>query len=284
MVIKKLQIKKNKGQIFNKILNKKNMSIKITTELVKELRDSTGVSVMQCKNALEEAEGDMEKALIILKKKSSSIAMKKSERNAKDGIIVILQKEKKALLLTLHTETDFVAQNEDFTCLAKKLAEIALNEGIEKMTNQSLELINPIIQKVGEKIELGKVKEVEGEILGTYVHGGKSGVIVSLSEGNPELARDIAMHIAAMKPIYLNQDQITEEDKNRVKEVFEKEVSESDKPEDIKNKMLQGKLATYFKEQTLFDQNFIKNPEITIGKLLENNKAKLSLFIFESIK
>lgn len=260
------------------------MSITITTELVKELRDSTGVSVMQCKNALEEAGGDMEKALIILKKKSSSIAMKKSDRNAKDGIIVIQEKDGKALLLALHTETDFVAKHEDFTSLANKLAEIALNEGIDKMNSISLDLINPIIQKVGEKIELGKVEILEGEILGSYIHGGKSGVIVSLTGGTKELARDIAMHIAAMKPVYTTSSEITEEDKNKVKEVFLKEVAESDKPEEIKMKMLEGKLSTYFKEQTLLDQSFIKNPDLTVGKLLNDNKAVLVTFVRESIK
>jgi elongation factor Ts len=259
------------------------MSTKITTELVKELRDSTGVSVMQCKNALEEAEGDMEKALIILKKKSSSIAMKKSERNAKDGTIVILEDKDKAVLLALHTETDFVAKNEDFTTLANKLAKIALEEGIEKMIAQSLDLINLIVQKVGEKIELGKVEEVTGNVIGSYVHGGKSGVIVSLSGGTRELARDIAMHIAAMKPVYKTNAEITEEDRNKVKEVFENEVAESDKPEEIKKKMLEGKLNTYFKEQTLVDQPFIKNPDLTIGKLLADNKATLISFVRESI-
>jgi elongation factor Ts len=260
------------------------MSIKVTIELVKELRDSTGVSVMQCKNALEEADGNIEKALIILKKKSGSIAMKKSERNAKDGTIVILENSGKALLLALHTETDFVAKHEDFTSLANELAKIALNEGIEKMVAQSLDLINPIVQKVGEKIELGRVEEMTGDVLGSYVHGGKSGVIVSLTGGTPELARDIAMHIAAMKPVYITSAEITEEDKNKVSEVFVKEVAESDKPEEIKKKMLEGKINTYFKEQTLVDQPFIKNPDLTVGKLLSDGKATLIRFIRESIK
>lgn len=260
------------------------MSIKITTELVKELRESTGVSIMQCKNALEEADGDMEKALIILKKKSSGIAMKKSERNAKDGIVVILENKDKTLLLVLHTETDFVAKNDDFVSLANKLAQMAINEGIEKMKEKSLDLINPVIQKVGEKIELGQIKEMNGSVIGSYVHGNKSGVIVSIEGGTTEIARDIAMHIAAMKPVYKTNADITEEDKEKVMEVFEKEVAESDKPEDIKKKILEGKINTYFKEQTLLDQSFIKNPEITIDKLLKDNNATLVDFVYESIK
>jgi len=259
------------------------MSIKITAELVKDLRDKTGVSVMQCKNALEEAEGDMEKALIILKKKSSSIAMKKSDRNAKDGIIVVREKDGKALLLVLHTETDFVAKNADFVNLANKLADIAINEGIDGMKAKSLDMINEVVQKMGEKIELGKVEEISSSAIGSYIHNNKSAVIVSLESGTKELARDIAMHIAAMKPAFTNSDEITEEDKKKVIEVFEKEVAESDKPEDIKKKMLEGKISTYFKEQTLMDQLFIKNGEITVGNLLKNSNAKLTSFIFESI-
>jgi len=259
------------------------MSIKITAELVKDLRDKTGVSVMQCKNALEEAEGDMEKALIILKKKSSSIAMKKADRNASDGIVIVRELENKTLVLVLNTETDFVAKNSDFVTLANELADLAVSEGVEAMKAKSLDIINPVVQKVGEKIELGNVQMIESEVSGSYVHGGKSAVVVSLSAGNKELAKDIAMHIAAMKPVYTTSEEITEEDKKKVVEVFEKEVAESDKPEEIKKKMLDGKISTYFKEQTLMDQVFIKNPELTISALLKNNNAKLVSFVYESI-
>jgi elongation factor Ts len=259
------------------------MPIKITAELVKELRDATGVSVMQCKNALEEAEGDMEKALIILKKKSSSIAMKKSDRIAHDGMIVVVEGEGKAMLLTLHSETDFVAKNADFIALANELAQIAWKEGVEAMKLKSLDIINPIVQKVGEKIELGKVEIIEGPVVGSYVHGSKRAVIVTLSSGTTELAKDIAMHIAAMKPAFIKGEDITEEDKAKVIEVFEKEVAESDKPEEIKKKMLEGKISTYFKEQTLMDQPFIKNPDLTVGNLLQGKEATFVSFVHESI-
>lgn len=259
------------------------MSIQITASLVKELRDATGVSVMQCKNALEEAGGDMEKALIILRKKSSTIAMKKADRNAHDGAIVVVEGAGKALLLTLHSETDFVAKNSDFVTLANDLAQLAWNEGIEAMESKSLDMINPIVQKVGEKIELGKVEMVEGEVIGSYVHGGKRAVIVNLKGGTAELAREVAMHIAAMKPAFTEAKDITDDDKAKVIEVFEKEVAESDKPEEIKKKMLEGKISTYFKEQTLMDQAFIKNGDITVGALLKQNGATLVNFIHESI-
>ncbi len=259
------------------------MSIQITAQLVKELRDATGVSVGQCKQALEEAEGDMEKALIILKKKSSSIAMKKAYRDAADGIVIAKDADGKMILLALHCETDFVAKNDDFISLANKLADIALSDGIEEMREKSADMINETTQKVGEKIELGKTEIVTGPVLGGYVHAGKSAVVVSITNGTKELARDIAMHIAAMKPAYIANTDITEKDRSKVIEVFEKEVAESDKPEDIKKKMLDGKISAYFKEQTLMDQPFIKNPEITVAMLLKNAGATLVTFVRESI-
>lgn len=259
------------------------MSIQITAQLVKELRDATGVSVMQCKNALEEAEGDMEKALIILKKKSSSIAVKKADRNAADGLIIVKEKDNKALLMAIHSETDFVARNADFVNLGEQLANIAIEEGIEVMKEKSLPIINEVVQKVGEKIELGRVEEIEGEVIGSYVHNNKSAVIVVLTGGTKELAKDIAMHIAAMKPVFVTLEEITEDDKKKVIEVFEKEVAESDKPAEIKAKMLEGKIGTYFKEQTLMNQSFIKNPDLTVSQLLSNSKAVFVKFIRESI-
>ena len=259
------------------------MSTKITAELVKELRDATGVSVMQCKNALEEAGGDMDKALIILKKISSSIALKKAERNAKDGIVVVRQKDNHGLILTLHCETDFVAKNEDFINLANSLVDSAINEGVDKMKENSSEMINAIIQKVGEKIEIGNIEEIEGNVLNNYVHNNKAAVIVALTKGSEDIAKDVAMHIAAMKPAYVRTEDIKEEDKIKVVEVFEKEVAQSDKSEEIKKKMLEGKIATYFKEQTLMDQMFIKDQNISIEKLLSDNGAEFSSFIHVSI-
>jgi len=236
---------------------------------------------MQCKNALEEADGDMKKALAILKKTSSDIALKKAGREAKDGRVCIkngdlpAQAGKKSILVALHCETDFVSRNEDFTTLLSNLADIASKEGVDKMKEKAKDMIDPIIQKTGEKIELGEVYEVKGNILGNYVHNNKSGVIVSLEGGNEELARDIAMHITAMKPEYITKDDITPEIKNTMNEIFEKEVASVDKPENIKKKMLDGKIATYFKEKTLLDQTFIKDQNETIGQLLDKNKAKI---------
>jgi len=251
------------------------MSKDITTELIKELRDATGVSVMQCKHALEDADGDMKKALAVLKKTSSEIALKKMNREAKDGAVAIKTSGNKTVLVSLHSETDFVAKNEDFKNLLEELAETALKDGIEKMKENAKEKIDLVIQKTGENIQLGEVYEISGNTLGSYVHNGKIAVAVSLEGGNAELAKDVAMHIAAMKPEYITPEEITEEAKKTMLEVFQKEVASVDKPEDIKKKMLDGKLNTYFKEKTLTSQPFIKNGDETVGTLLEKNKTKI---------
>ena len=176
------------------------MSIQITTEQVKELRESTGISVMQCKRALEEAAGDMKKALAILKKTSSDIALKKVNREVKDGRVSVKMEGNKAVLVSLHCETDFVAKNEDFAKLLETLSSKALKEGPEKMKAEAKELIDAVIQKTGENIQLGAVFEVSGRVLGVYVHNNKIAAIVSLENGSLWLAREIAMHVAAMQP------------------------------------------------------------------------------------
>ncbi len=251
------------------------MSIQITTELIKELRDATGISIMQCKRALEEAEGDMKKALAILKKTSSDIAMKKADRATADGRVMIKGDDKKSVLVALHCETDFVSKNDDFVNLLGALTDKALSEGIEKMKEASKEMIDPVIQKTGENIQLGEAVEVTGSVVGSYVHNNKMAVIVSLEGGNSELARDIAMHITAMKPEYITEAEINDEVKTTMSEIFRKEVENVDKPEEIKKKMLDGKMATYFKEKTLVAQPFIKDGEKTVGSLLTQANAKI---------
>lgn len=251
------------------------MSTQITTELVKELRDKTGISVMQCRKALEEAGGDMNKALAILKKTSSDIALKKGDRAVNDGAVMVKQKDNKAILVTLHCETDFVARNADFTSLLSSLSDIALEDGIEKMKERAKDLIDPVIQKTGENIQLGEVYAVEGPVIGNYVHNNKVAIIVSLEGGNGELAKDVAMHVAAMKPEYTSENEIPADARNTMQEVFEKEVAGINKPEEIKKKMLEGKMSTYFKERTLVDQPFIKNGDMTVGQLLAKENAKI---------
>lgn len=192
------------------------MSIQVTTEQVKELRDTTGISVMQCKRALEEAEGDIKKALAILKKTSSDIALKKINREVKNGAVMVKTENRKAVLVSLLCETDFVSRNEDFITLLETLTEKALKDGIEKIKNEVKEMIDSVIQKTGENIQLGEIYEIDGDTLGVYVHNNKIAVIISLERGSAELAKDIAMHVAAMQtesiPELLNQPFIKNEE------------------------------------------------------------------------
>lgn len=251
------------------------MTTQITTELVKELRDKTGISIMQCRKALEEAEGDMEKALAILKKTSSDIALKKADREVKDGAVAVKNEGGKAVLVALQCETDFVSKNDDFVNLLNGLTDKAFTEGAEKMKSEAKEMIDPVIQKTGENIQLGEVLEVTGEVIGSYVHNGKKAVIVSLKGGNEDLAKDIAMQVAAMNPEYITGADIDEKAKNMMTEIFQKEVESIDKPEDIKKKMLEGKINTYFKEKTLTEQPFIKDGDKTVGALLNSENASI---------
>lgn len=250
----------------------------INIDQIKDLRDESGVSIMQCRKALEEAEGDMEKARVILSKKSSEAAAKKGDRETSAGTVVSVQDGNKIILFSLLCETDFVAQNEDFINLANELAKTIKEDGLENIEEKSNVLIAPAIQKLGENIRIGKTETVEGENLGSYVHSGSTGVAVALNGGNPELARDIAMHIAAMKPLYTTENDIDEAAKIAANSVFQEEIDALDKPQEMKEKILAGKLDAYFKEMTLMNQNFIKNPELTIQKLLTNNNATIASY------
>ena len=261
------------------VIKYKTMTTTITTEQVKELRDKTSVSVMQCRKALEEAEGDMEKAIIILRKKGGEMAQKKSDRTAADGRILIKSDGKRAVVLTLYCETDFVAQNQGFVDCAEGILDAAWTDGAEKATEVAPAFINDAVLKTGENIQLGIIEEHTADVIGSYIHfNGKVATLVSMKGGTPEIAKDIAMHVSAMKPAYLKADDIKESDRAAVMDVLQKEVNESGKPEDIKAKMMEGKISGYFKEQTLLDQPFFKNPEQTIGKLAADAGAEIVAF------
>ncbi|HWC57448.1 MAG TPA: translation elongation factor Ts [Candidatus Paceibacterota bacterium] len=256
----------------------------ITTEQVKALRDATGVSVMQCRKALEEAGGDMEKALIILRKKGSEIADKKADREASDGLITMKSDAKRVLTVILNCETDFVAKNADFITLANTIANIAWKESTDVARTQAPALINDVVLKIGENIKLGSIEEVSGDVVGAYIHHtGKAAAVVVLKGGTPEVAKDIAMHVTAMKPRYLQASDINDADRAQVTEVVHAEVAASDKPEDVKAKILEGKLKSYFKEQTLLDQPFFKTPEKTIAQYAADHGATVEKFVMYTI-
>lgn len=257
----------------------------ITTEQLKSLRDETGVSVMQCKKALEEAEGDMEKARIILKKKSGDAAAKKADRELGAGLIVTAQNFGKAVMLTLHSETDFVAKNADFIALAKNLAEKTLLSGKDAMVAESAGLLAEAIQKLGENIKVGEVYAFESSNAGVYNHNGQFASIIVLKEKDDVLAKDIAMHATAMRPTYLKEEDISPESKEKAKELFGKEVEEqaAGKPEEMKAKILEGKINSYFKDQVLLKQDFIKDPSKTIEQLVKEKNNSVESFALSQV-
>ncbi len=257
----------------------------ITTEQLKQLRDETGISVMQCKKALEEAGGDIEKARVILKKKSGDVAAKKADRTLGAGVIVTVQNADKAVMLTLLSETDFVAKNDEFVTMATSLAEKALANGKESLSATSADAVNELMQKVGENIKLGEVVEVMSPNTGIYNHNGHFGAIVVLKSKNDELAKDIAMHATAMRPTYLSETDIPATDRDNAKAIFLKEVDEQSagKPEDMKAKILDGKINAYFKEQILLNQSFIKDPSKTINQLVSEAGNEIVSFTISQI-
>lgn len=247
----------------------------ISIDEVKKLREETGISIMECRKALEQSNGDKEKALLILKKRSSEVAVKKSDREVKDGFITVVEDFGKIAIVSLQCETDFVSKNSDFQSLGKKIAEIAIKEGKEKAEETSKSEIDSIIQKIGENIQLGKIELLEAnQNHGIYIHDGKKGAFVELEGGDKELARDIAMHITAMNPEFISLQEISEDIKTKVTELMKEEIDAS-KPKEIQEKMLLGKVASYFKERVLTEQLFIKDPNVTIGKLLDQKNAKI---------
>lgn len=257
----------------------------ITTEQVKELRDKTGVSVMQCRKALEEANGDMEKAIIILQKKGGEAAQKKADRSAADGIVVMRTDGKRVITLVLNCETDFVARNEDFVELANKLVDFAWDNGVASLEEETAAtMISDLVLKIGENIHIGGVEELSGDVVNGYKHfDNKSAAVVTLKGGTPEVAKDIAMHVAAMKPTFLSKDDISAENVEKVKAVMEAEVAASDKPQEIKDKMLEGKINGFFAEQTLLDQPFFKAPEKTIAQYAKDNGAEVQKFVLYTV-
>ncbi|MFA6527945.1 MAG: translation elongation factor Ts [Candidatus Gracilibacteria bacterium] len=243
----------------------------VTLEQIKKLRDATGVSTMACKKALEEANGDQEKAVEILRKTGEAKSQARAERSTSQGVISVAEKSDKAAIINLACETDFVARNEDFIASAKKIAE----ELLKNESYDSTQIVNDLNLKLGEKIEVKDTKFVEGKVLGTYIHSNnKIGVVVALTGGEVETAKDIAMHVAAMNPAYLNPEEVSEISVTKEKEIWTDQLKKEGKPEQIWDKIMIGKEKKFREENALTKQPFVKNPEITVEKLLGTNKIE----------
>lgn len=249
----------------------------ITIEDVKQLRNKTGVSIMQCKKALEEAEGDMEKALINLTKKSGEIAAKKGDRDLGAGVVSIVKEGEKTVVLELACETDFVANNEEFGALAEEIAGWALAGEVSSPEDEKITArLAEATQKFGERTEVVRFDMLEGTT-GTYVHSNKLIAAVVAFDGDVDetLAKQVAMHISAQNPKYMTKSEITDEEMAKAKEVLAEEVA--DKPADMQEKILEGKINSYFKERVLMEQSFIMDPSKTVENAL--NGANLTTFV-----
>ena len=262
----------------------------ITASMVKELRERTGAGMMECKKALVESNGDLDAAAEALRKSGQAKADKKAGRVAADGRVVINKDGGKAVIVEVNSETDFVAKDENFVAFAESIAAAALASGetdvvalAEKDSGdgRSVEQARTdLIQKVGENISVrrAQIVEVDGPI-GTYTHGARIGAIVALEGGDEELARDIAMHVAAINPTCIDESGVPAEMLEREKRIFSEQAAESGKPPEIVEKMVTGRVAKFLKEITLVGQPFVKDPDVSVGKLLKGADASVVSFV-----
>ena len=263
----------------------------ISASDVKDLREKTGVGMMEAKKALEEAGGDFEKAVDILRKKGLSAAAKKATRVASEGAITssIQNNGKRGVLIEVNSETDFVAKNEDFQNFAKGLAELVAAQkpsDVAALSLLSLDSVNvearrnALVQKIGENISIRRFVcfETEGRIA-IYLHGNRIGVMVDYTGGDEQLGKDIAMHIAAANPLFLSRETVTADILVRERAVYEAQAKESGKPAAVISKIVEGKLEKFYTDSCLMEQIYIKDPDgkIKIKDLLKKAGEKITL-------
>ena len=262
----------------------------ISAPMVKELRERTGAGMMECKKALVETDGDMDGAVELLRKSGQAKADKKSSRVAADGRIVIVTDGLKASMTEINSETDFVAKDENFVSYAETVAACVLNSSVADVLSLSAETLDDgrtvesartdLVAKVGENISVRRFERLEAvEHLGSYTHGARIGAIVSLKGGDAALARNIAMHVAALNPVCVDEDGVPANTLERERRIFADQAAESGKPPEIIEKMVTGRGAKFLKEITLVGQPFVKDPDLSVGKLLANAGAEVTSFV-----
>ncbi len=261
----------------------------ITAGMVKELRERTGLGMMECKKALTETSGDMSSAEDLLRIKSGAKASKAAGRVAAEGVIAayISADSKNGALIEVNCETDFVAKNDDFLAFSKGVAQLAAEHrttDIEAISAMSLpggtveQVRQALIMKLGENLSLRRVAQyVTADRLVAYLHGTKIGVMIDI-QADESLGKDLAMHIAASKPVCISRDQVAPDLIEKEREIYTAQAAESGKPADIVAKMVEGRIAKFLAEVTLLGQPFVKNPDLTVEKLLQQNKAKVNGF------
>ncbi len=260
----------------------------VTAALVKELRERTGAGMMDCKKALVETDGDIELAIENMRKSGQAKAAKKAGRIAAEGVILTQVEGNRATMMEVNCETDFVARDEGFLGFGNKVLAVAhagninsveeLNEA-ELDGAKVIEVRDALVAKIGENISPRRVINVEGDNLGAYVHGGRIGVIAILNGGDEELAKDVAMHVAAASPQFVKPEQVPAEVVEKEKEIQVELAIQSGKPADIAEKMVAGRMKKFTGEISLTGQPFVKDPSVSVGELLKSKGADVVNFI-----
>jgi elongation factor Ts len=255
----------------------------ITASEVNKLRKATGAGMMDCKNALVEAKGDFELAIENLRKKGQKVAAKRADRDSSEGAVIAMVSEdqSKGVIISLNCETDFVAKNESFVELAKSICKIALNcislDELLSSNYESMTISEKLIEQtgvIGEKLEIGSFEHVSSEYVGYYIHAGnKIATIVGLSnnfENASEVSKNVAMQVAAMNPIALNEDSVSSEVIEKEIEIAKEQLRAEGKPEAMLDNIAKGKLKKFFKENTLVNQSYIKDNKSSVNNYLQS--------------
>ena len=253
----------------------------ISASMVKELRERTGLGMMECKKALVEADGNLELAIENLRKSSGMKAAKKAGRVAADGVVRVAVNGSQGTLLEVNSETDFVARDDNFSAFADKViakASLAASTDVGTLMEGELEdARSALVQKIGENITVRRIEKISASVVGVYVHSNeKIGVMIGLDGGSQELAKDIAMHVAASNPMVVNPDDVDSGVIEKEKEIFAAQAESSGKPAEIIEKMVGGRIRKFLAEISLVEQPFVKDPDQTVGQLVEAAGARVT--------
>lgn len=255
----------------------------ITAALVKDLRERTGLGMMECKKALVEADGDIDLAIETLRKQSGLKAAKKASRVAAEGVVLTRAGEGFGLAIEINSETDFVARDDNFLTFANKVADAAV---AAKQTDMAALMAGELeaerealVQKIGENITVRRATIIEGSVLGQYTHGAKIGVLVSLEGGSEEVAKQVAMHVAAQNPQYATPAEVPADVVEKEREIVTAQSEGSGKPAEIIAKMVEGRIKKFLAEISLTEQPFVINPDQKVGQLLKEAGATLNGFV-----
>lgn len=265
----------------------------ISAGLVMELRARTGAGMMECKKFLIATNGDIEAAITEMRKAGQAKADKKADRVAAEGVVVIAQSadERSAVMIEINSETDFVARDTNFTefsnsvaqaGLASNAADVAALSEYTLASGSTVEQARQqLVAKIGENIKLRRIARLDCNdgVVGYYLHGSRIGVMVALKNGTEALAKDIAMHIAASKPMVVSRDQVSAEAIENERDIFTAQAKESGKPQEIIDKMIEGRINKFIDEVSLLGQPYVKNPDLKVGQLLKEKGAEVVSFI-----